>query len=94
LLAGYKQGRVAEMNDELWKAKKIVDSTLHPGSLSRYGWYKEMLIMSRYGAPGIFTLPNVKFCSFELGCYSGYADSWSWGKLRTMPILSTVANEK
>ncbi|EPE27619.1 hypothetical protein GLAREA_04410 [Glarea lozoyensis ATCC 20868] len=30
LIAGYKQGRVAEMNDELWKAKKIVDSTLHP----------------------------------------------------------------
>ncbi len=31
LVAGYKQGKVAEMNDELWKAKKIVDSTLHPG---------------------------------------------------------------
>jgi hypothetical protein len=31
VIAGYKQGKVAEMNDELWKAKKIVDSTLHPG---------------------------------------------------------------
>ncbi len=31
LLAGYKQGKIAEMNDDLWKAKKIVDSTLHPG---------------------------------------------------------------
>jgi len=31
LLSGYKQGKIAEMNDELWKAKKIVDSTLHPG---------------------------------------------------------------
>lgn len=30
LVAGYKQGKIAEMNDELWKAKKIVDSTLHP----------------------------------------------------------------
>lgn len=31
LVAGYKQGKIAEMNDELWKAKKVVDSTLHPG---------------------------------------------------------------
>lgn len=31
LVAAYKQGKVAEMNDELWKAKKIIDSTLHPG---------------------------------------------------------------
>lgn len=30
LVAAYKQGKVAEMNDELWKAKKIIDSTLHP----------------------------------------------------------------
>lgn len=26
----YKQGQVKEMTPELWKAKKIVDSTLHP----------------------------------------------------------------
>ena len=31
LVAAYKQGKVGEMNTELWKAKKIVDSTLHPG---------------------------------------------------------------
>jgi hypothetical protein len=31
LVAGYKQGKIGEMNAELWKAKKIVDSTLHPG---------------------------------------------------------------
>ncbi|KAK2630186.1 hypothetical protein QTJ16_001006 [Diplocarpon rosae] len=30
LVAGYKQGNIKEMNEELWKAKKIVDSTLHP----------------------------------------------------------------
>ncbi|PVH86902.1 Tricarboxylate/iron carrier [Cadophora sp. DSE1049] len=30
LVAGYKQGKINEMNEELWKAKKIVDSTLHP----------------------------------------------------------------
>ena len=27
----YKQGEIKEMTPELWKAKKIVDSTLHPG---------------------------------------------------------------
>jgi sideroflexin-5 len=31
LVAGYKQGKIGEMNAELWNAKKIVDSTLHPG---------------------------------------------------------------
>ena len=31
LIAGYKQGKIRDMNAELWNAKKIVDSTLHPG---------------------------------------------------------------
>ena len=35
LVAGYKQGKIGEMNDELWRAKKIVDSTLHPGMHGR-----------------------------------------------------------
>ncbi|KAG9232753.1 sideroflexin-5 [Amylocarpus encephaloides] len=30
LIARYKQGTIAEMNPELWNAKKIADSTLHP----------------------------------------------------------------
>ncbi|KAI1808465.1 Tricarboxylate/iron carrier [Daldinia bambusicola] len=30
LLVAYKQGEIKEMTPELWKAKKIVDSTLHP----------------------------------------------------------------
>jgi len=30
LIAAYKQGKIGEMNTELWRAKKIVDSTLHP----------------------------------------------------------------
>ena len=32
LVAAYKQGKIKDMNPELWKAKKIVDSTLHPGT--------------------------------------------------------------
>jgi hypothetical protein len=35
LVAGYKQGKIGRMNEELWKAKKIVDSTLHPGMFWR-----------------------------------------------------------
>ncbi|CAJ2510126.1 Uu.00g060260.m01.CDS01 [Anthostomella pinea] len=30
LVVAYKQGEIHEMTPELWKAKKIVDSTLHP----------------------------------------------------------------
>ncbi|KAG8629887.1 hypothetical protein KVT40_001506 [Elsinoe batatas] len=30
LIAAYKQGKVKQMTPELWEAKKIVDSTLHP----------------------------------------------------------------
>lgn len=31
-LVTYKMGQVQEMTPELWKAKKVVDSTLHPGT--------------------------------------------------------------
>jgi hypothetical protein len=34
LLTKYKQGEIQSMTPELWKAKKIVDSTLHPGMIS------------------------------------------------------------
>lgn len=27
----YKQGHTKEITPDLWKAKKVVDSTLHPG---------------------------------------------------------------
>ncbi|KAI1312001.1 sideroflexin-5 [Xylaria venustula] len=30
LITAYKQGEIKEMTPELWKAKKIVDSTIHP----------------------------------------------------------------
>ena len=30
-LVSYKLGETKEMTPELWKAKKIVDATLHPG---------------------------------------------------------------
>lgn len=32
LVIAYKQGEIPTMTPELWKAKKIVDATLHPGT--------------------------------------------------------------
>ena len=32
LVSQYKQGQINEMTPETWKAKKIIDSTLHPGT--------------------------------------------------------------
>ena len=31
LISSYKLGKAREMTPELWNAKKVVDSTLHPG---------------------------------------------------------------
>jgi len=31
LLISYKTGETKEMTPQLWRAKKIIDSTLHPG---------------------------------------------------------------
>ena len=33
LVTAYKTGKMPEMTPELWDAKKIIDSTLHPGTL-------------------------------------------------------------
>ncbi|KAJ6121170.1 Sideroflexin FSF1 [Penicillium sp. IBT 18751x] len=30
LISSYKQNKISDMNAELWRAKKVVDSTLHP----------------------------------------------------------------
>lgn len=32
LVTDYKMGKIASMTPELWHAKKVVDSTLHPGT--------------------------------------------------------------
>lgn len=31
VITGYKQNQISSMTPDLWKAKKVVDSTLHPG---------------------------------------------------------------
>jgi hypothetical protein len=32
LVSAYKMGKIREMTPELWKAKKLIDSTIHPGT--------------------------------------------------------------
>ncbi|TKA75705.1 hypothetical protein B0A49_01959 [Cryomyces minteri] len=32
LVSSYKQGRIQHMTPDLWRAKKVIDSTLHPGT--------------------------------------------------------------
>lgn len=32
LVSSYKQNHLPHMTPELWRAKKVVDSTLHPGT--------------------------------------------------------------
>lgn len=32
LVTEYKTGKIQDMNPDLWYAKKVVDSTLHPGT--------------------------------------------------------------
>lgn len=34
-IRAYKEGKISTMTPELWRAKKIVDSTVHPGSSLR-----------------------------------------------------------
>lgn len=41
LLVKYKDGQIHEMTPELWKAKKVVDSTLHPGTRYTICWKLE-----------------------------------------------------
>lgn len=41
LVTQYKQGKIQSMTPELWQAKKIVDSTLHPGKCyGRFPYHK------------------------------------------------------
>lgn len=32
LITSYKQSQIPNMTPELWRAKKVVDSTIHPGT--------------------------------------------------------------
>jgi hypothetical protein len=41
LLTAYKQGHVRTITPDLWQAKKIVDSTIHPGEWEDSAVYRD-----------------------------------------------------
>ena len=58
LISSYKQGQTDPMTPELWHAKKIVDSTLHPGMRQSIG-PESLAATERYK-----TLENQSSCHF------------------------------
>lgn len=75
LIAAYKQGEIKEMNERLWKAKKIVDSTLHPGCRNLV--LKFISNIYRYGRACLSTIPDVMLRDFQSSsyCWNAYSIS-------------------
>jgi hypothetical protein len=89
LIAGYKQGKIRDMNAELWSAKKIVDSTLHPGMSSDCGGIEYYINIYRHWRASIPPFSNVVLCLVELGGYSRNANAWSGSECsKSLPVGS------
>jgi hypothetical protein len=57
LVASYKLGKVQVMSPELWQAKKVVDSTLHPGMVAIFQGKEERgADLCRYWRAGVSSL--------------------------------------
>jgi sideroflexin-5 len=63
ILTQYKTGQIKEMNEDLWKAKKIVDSTLHPGSSTRTA------VFLSSSANNITDTGRPVFLPFRMSCF-------------------------
>lgn len=63
LITSYKLGKIQEMNPELWQAKKVVDSTLHPGTWVLEEEHPQILIENRHWRTGLSSLPHVMLCA-------------------------------
>ena len=63
LISSYKQGQIQSMTPELWQAKKVVDSTLHPGTLFRLG-FEPSAISDSYPDTG-----KPVFLPFRMSCF-------------------------
>lgn len=64
LIESYKGGQLLSMTPELWHAKKVVDSTLHPGMFEFSRWEVGCTASDRddrYWRTGVFPLPHVMF---------------------------------
>src|SRR5690606_38084054 len=78
LISSYKQSEISSMNSELWRAKKVVDSTLHPGTFFLYEmvwqWHAYTNGCSiRHRRARFPSLPHVVLCPFQSGRDGGYA---------------------
>lgn len=62
LVSLYKQGQMPSMTPELWQAKKVVDSTLHPGAfLHHASAFQNLMLLSDTGEP--------VFLPFRMSCF-------------------------
>lgn len=86
LITSYKMGKIQEMSPELWHAKKVVDSTLHPGVFVPEQARLQTLISGRYRRAGLPSFQDVMLCSVELGRHCRHADAWAPG-MQLMPTL-------
>lgn len=94
LISSYKQGKIHEMTPELWNAKKIVDSTLHPGMWDSAkvltGWKAHI---TRYWLSSFPSISNVMLRFIKLGSHSRNAYTRIGSKLfqklyRDIPLLT------
>lgn len=84
MVSSYKHSHLPTMTPELWRAKKVVDSTLHPGAYSR--WITEPQythLTDRHWRAGLPSLPHVLLRYVQSGRDSWYAYAGTAGKLHT-----------
>jgi hypothetical protein len=81
LVLSYKLGKIKDMNPELWRAKKVIDSTLHPGMprslLVAIGRRKTDRRFYRHRLTSPSPLPNVLLCHVQPRSDSRHAYAWS-----------------
>ncbi len=83
LVTAYKTGKMREMTPELWQAKKIIDSTIHPGNFvyETRGLLNAMLIQPK-------TPDSQSSCLFE--CHASFLLTWSSRRACSHPVSEYV----
>ena len=77
LVSSYKQGQSKSMTPEIWQAKKVVDSTLHPGMGCDDIASPTSADLGRYRPASLSTFPHVLLRSLELSGDGWHAHTWS-----------------
>lgn len=78
IVTAYKVGDAQAMTPEIWSAKKIVDSTLHPGKGIVVYIICALIILTSngYREACTITIPNVVLRDFEPSRYCRHAHAW------------------